>query len=161
MGTDTEDGYLVRRAQEGYLDAYAELVDRHGRLAYRVALRLLGNHDDAEDVAQEALVSAWQQLPGFQGKSSYATWLYQIVTRRALNRITRTPTDESLELMGDVALAAEEPPRRRTRPHGRRRHRCRRGPAAAAASRYSAAPLRGPAQPGGCPHNRQHRPGRS
>ncbi|HTA04658.1 MAG TPA: RNA polymerase sigma factor [Streptosporangiaceae bacterium] len=112
MGADTQDGYLVQRAQEGYLDAYAELVDRHGGLAYRVALRLVGNHDDAEDVAQEALVAAWQQLPGFEAKSSYSTWLYQIVTRRALNRITRTRTDESLDLLGDVAApAAEEPAR--------------------------------------------------
>lgn len=111
MGADTEDDYLVLRAQEGYLDAYAELVDRHGGLAYRVALRLLGNHHDAEDVAQEALVAAWQQLPGFKAKSSFSTWLYQIVTRRALNRITRTRTDESLDLLGDVAPAAEEPAR--------------------------------------------------
>jgi RNA polymerase sigma-70 factor (ECF subfamily) len=112
VGADTQDGYLVQRAQEGYLDAYAELVDRHGGLAYRVALRLVGNHDDAEDVAQEALVAAWQQLPGFEAKSSYSTWLYQIVTRRALNRITRTRTDESLDLLGDVAApAAEEPAR--------------------------------------------------
>jgi RNA polymerase sigma-70 factor, ECF subfamily len=109
VGADAEDGYLVRRAQEGYLDAYAELVDRHGLRAYRIALRLLGNHDDAEDVAQEALVAAWQQLPGFKAKSSYSTWLYQIVTRQALNRITRTRTDESLDQLGDVATAAEEP----------------------------------------------------
>jgi RNA polymerase sigma-70 factor, ECF subfamily len=111
VGADTEDGYLGRLAQEGYLDAYAELVDRHGGLAYRVALRLLGNHHDAEDVAQDALVAAWQQLPGFKAKSSFSTWLYQIVTRRALNRITRTRTDESLDLLGDVAIAAEEPAR--------------------------------------------------
>jgi RNA polymerase sigma-70 factor, ECF subfamily len=111
VGADTEDGYLVRLAQEGYVDAYAELVDRHGGLAYRVALRLLGNHHDAEDVAQDALVAAWQQLPGFKAKSSFSTWLYQIVTRRALNRITRTRTDESLDLLGDVAIAAEEPAR--------------------------------------------------
>jgi len=104
-----DDGYLVRRAQEGYVDAYAELVDRHGGLAYRVALRLLGNHHDAEDVAQEALVTAWQQLPGFREKSSFPTWLYQIVTRRALNRITRTRITESLDLLGDVSAGADEP----------------------------------------------------
>lgn len=111
VGAEAEDGYLVRRAQEGYLDAYAELVDRHGQLAYRVALRLLGNHHDAEDVAQDALVAAWQQLPGFKANSSFSTWLYQIVTRRALNRFTRTRTAESLDLLGDVATAAEEPAR--------------------------------------------------
>ncbi len=102
MGSEVDDDYLVRRAQEGYVDAYADLVDRHGPLAYRVALRLLGNHQDAEDVAQEALVTAWQQLPGFQADSSFPTWLYRIVTRRALNRITRSRVTESLDLLGDV-----------------------------------------------------------
>jgi RNA polymerase sigma-70 factor, ECF subfamily len=105
------DAYLVQRAQEGYLDAYAELVDRHGGLAYRVALRLLGNHHDAEDVAQEALVVAWQQLPGFKGDSSYPTWLYRIVTRRALNRIARTPAADSLDLLGEVMDPGDEPAR--------------------------------------------------
>lgn len=108
MGTEAKDSYLVRRAQEGYLDAYAELVDRHGPLAYRVALRLLGNHHDAEDVAQDALVAAWQQLPGFKANSSFSTWLYQIVTRRALNQVTRARTAESLDRLGDVATAAGE-----------------------------------------------------
>jgi RNA polymerase sigma-70 factor (ECF subfamily) len=110
-GADAEDAYLVRQAQEGYLDAYAELVDRYGRLAYRVALRLTGNHHDAEDVAQESLVLAWQQLPGFKGDSSYSTWLYRIVTRRALNRITRTRLADSLDLLGDLASSAQEPGR--------------------------------------------------
>jgi RNA polymerase sigma-70 factor (ECF subfamily) len=108
VAADVDDGYLVRRAQEGYADAYAELVGRHGQLAYRVALRLLGNHHDAEDTAQEALVAAWQQLPGFKADSSFSTWLYQIVTRRALNRITRTRVAESLDLLGDVSDAGDE-----------------------------------------------------
>jgi RNA polymerase sigma-70 factor, ECF subfamily len=111
VGADAEDAYLVRRAQEGYLDAYSELVDRYGRLAYRVALRMLGNHHDAEDVAQEALVLAWQQLPGFKGDSGYSTWLYRIVTRRALNRITRTRAADSLDLLGDVLAQNGEPAR--------------------------------------------------
>jgi RNA polymerase sigma-70 factor, ECF subfamily len=109
VGADAQDAYLVRRAQEGYLDAYDELVDRHGRLAYRVALRLIGNHHDAEDVAQEALVLAWQQLPGFKGESSYSTWLYRIVTRRALNRISRAPVADSLDLLGDMPDSGHEP----------------------------------------------------
>jgi RNA polymerase sigma-70 factor, ECF subfamily len=112
VGADVDDGYLVRRAQEGYVDAYAELVDRHAGLAYRVALRLLGNHHDAEDVAQEAFVTAWQQLPRFKGTSSFTTWLYQIVTRKALNRITRTRASQSLDLLGDVGDAADEPAQR-------------------------------------------------
>ena len=108
MGQDGEadgfdDGYLVRRAQEGYLDAYAELVNRHSLLAYRVALRILGHHQDAEDVAQDALVTAWQQLPRFRGESSFSTWLYRIVTRRAVNRINRDRWHSSTDVLAEWA----------------------------------------------------------
>jgi RNA polymerase sigma-70 factor (ECF subfamily) len=106
---DVDDTYLVQRAREGYDDAYAELVDRHGQLAYRVALRLLGNHHDAEDVAQDALVTAWQRLPGFKANSSFSTWLYKIVTRKTLNRITRTRATKSLDLLGDIPDTGDEP----------------------------------------------------
>lgn len=97
-----DDGYLVRRAQDGYLDAYAELVNRHSLLAYRVALRILGHHQDAEDVAQDALVTAWQQLPQFRGESSFSTWLYRIVTRRAVNRINRDRRHSSADILAEV-----------------------------------------------------------
>lgn len=102
MEADVDDAYLVQRAQEGYLDAYTELVHRHGGLAYRVALRMLGDHHNAQDVAQDSLVAAWQQLPRFKADATFTTWLYRIVTRRALNRINRDPSTDSLDLLGDL-----------------------------------------------------------
>ena len=64
------------------------LVQRHAAMAYRVALRF-GNHHDAQDIAQEALIAAWEHLARFRAGSSFSTWLYRIVTRRALNKVTR------------------------------------------------------------------------
>jgi len=104
-----DDTCLVRQAQDGYLDAYGELVDRHGKVAYRVALRLVGNHHDAEDIAQEALLAAWQHLDCYRAESSFRTWLYQIVTRRALNQVTRTRPTSSLDLLGDIAEPGGQP----------------------------------------------------
>jgi RNA polymerase sigma-70 factor, ECF subfamily len=103
------DAYLVTRAQEGYIDAYELLIQRHSAMAYRVALRLTGDHHDAQDVAQEALIAAWQNLARFRAGSSFSTWLYQIVTRRALNKISRGRTASSLELVPDIADTSEEP----------------------------------------------------
>lgn len=103
------DAYLVVRAQDGYVDAYEMLVQRHSAMAYRVALRLTGDHHDAQDVAQEALIAAWENLPGFRAGSSFSTWLYQIVTRRALNKVSRGGAARSLELLPDVADPADEP----------------------------------------------------
>lgn len=111
MEADVDDAYLVQRAQEGYLDAYTELVNRHGALAYRVALRMLGNHHDAQDVAQDALVAAWQQLPRFKADASFTTWLYRIVTRRALNRISRTTSSDSLDLLAEESDDSDDPAR--------------------------------------------------
>jgi RNA polymerase sigma-70 factor (ECF subfamily) len=103
------DAYLVARAQEGYLDAYELLVQRHSALAYRVALRLTGNHHDAQDVAQEALIAAWENLGRFRAGSTFSTWLYQIVTRRALNKVSRGHAASSLDLLPEVADPAAEP----------------------------------------------------
>jgi RNA polymerase sigma-70 factor, ECF subfamily len=101
-----DDAYLVARAREGYLDAYELLVQRHSAMAFRVALRLTGNHHDAQDVAQESLIAAWESLGQFQAGSSFSTWLYRIVTRRALNRVTRGRDDRSLDLLPDRADAS-------------------------------------------------------
>lgn len=116
-GSDVDDVYLVRRAQEGYLEAYSELVRRHGPLAYRVALRMLGDHHDAEDIAQESLVAAWQQLPRFTADSSFSTWLYRIVTRRALNRITGTKPTGPADLLQEADNADAGPARTVERNH--------------------------------------------
>ena len=86
---ESSDDYLVRRAQEGYLDAYSQLVDRHSPRAYRVALRLLGNHHDAEDVTQDAFVVAWETLPRYRHEATFSTWLYRITTNRAINVANR------------------------------------------------------------------------
>ena len=97
------DAYLVARARDGYLDAYEMLVQRHSAMAYRVALRLCGNHHDAQDIAQEALIAAWQNLARFRADASFSTWLYRIVTRRALNKVTRGRAAELADLLEEVA----------------------------------------------------------
>jgi RNA polymerase sigma-70 factor, ECF subfamily len=99
---EVDDAYLVCRARAGYLDAYECLVQRHSGMAYRVALRLVGNHHDAQDIAQEALLAAWESLAGFNADSSFSTWLYRIVTRRALNKVTRSCSARSLDLLEDL-----------------------------------------------------------
>jgi RNA polymerase sigma-70 factor, ECF subfamily len=106
---DVGDAYLVARAQEGYVDAYELLVQRHSAMAYRVALRLTGNHHDAQDVAQEALIAAWESLGRFRAGASFSTWLYQIVTRRALNKVSRGRAASPLDLLPDMTDPADEP----------------------------------------------------
>jgi RNA polymerase sigma-70 factor, ECF subfamily len=107
--SEVGDAYLVARAREGYLDACELLVQRHAAMAYRVSLRLCGNHHDAQDIAQEALIAAWENLDRFRADSSFSTWLYQIVTRQTLNKVTRRRGADSLDLLADVADPGAEP----------------------------------------------------
>lgn len=80
---------LIHRAQRGDTDAFADLLALHERFVYNLALRTIGNPTEAEDVAQEAFVRAWQALPNFRGGSALRTWLYRIVVNLCINRFPR------------------------------------------------------------------------
>ena len=103
-----EDVVLVARAQRQDLGAFEELVRRHQRPLFSYLFRMCGNPDEAEEMAQAAMVRAWQKLSGFQGRSSFKTWLYRIGTNLAINRIQRRkPTYELPETL--PASETEEP----------------------------------------------------
>ena len=118
MNGQVEDSILVRAAQNGDVDAFEELVRRYQSSIYRVALRMLGSRADAQDAVQETFVRAWRALPRFRHDSAVSTWLYRIVTRRALDKIasrrtTGTLDEVELEAGPDVAQAAEHQERLR------------------------------------------------
>lgn len=105
-----DDRELVRRARSGDLSAFEELVRRHQRGLFSYLYRMTGSPADAEELAQQAMVKAWQALKGFRGGSSFKTWLYRIGINLALNRRSRTrPTEELTELIpADEGDPAEE-----------------------------------------------------
>ena len=81
-----EDLELVRRAQAGDVAAFGELVERNRRAVFRAALAAVGSAAEADDVAQEAFVTAFQKLDGFRGEASFKTWLLSITWRKAIDR---------------------------------------------------------------------------
>ncbi len=90
------DAELVRRAKAGELPAFEELVTRYERRVYSLAYRMLRNPHDAEDVTQQAFVSALEHLPDFREESSFYTWLMRIASHAALKVIRKRkglPTD--------------------------------------------------------------------
>jgi RNA polymerase sigma-70 factor (ECF subfamily) len=84
-----EDEALVRRARSGDLAASSELLERHQRLAYTAALRLLGEPAEAEDVAQDALIRAFTHLRELRDDEIFATWLRRIAVNLSLNVLRR------------------------------------------------------------------------
>jgi RNA polymerase sigma-70 factor (ECF subfamily) len=81
--TDLE---LVRLAQAGDAEAFGELVERNRRAVFRAALAALGSVNEADDVTQEAFVTAWRKLSGFRGEAQFRTWLLSITWRKAIDR---------------------------------------------------------------------------
>ena len=83
---EVSDLDLVRMAQAGDTDAFGELVERNRRAVFRAALAAVGSATEADDVAQEAFVTAWRKLDGFRGESQFRTWLLSITWRKAIDR---------------------------------------------------------------------------
>ena len=78
---------LLARAQAGDGDAFGELVNPYRRELQVYCYRFLGSVTDAEDALQDTLLSAWQGLPGFEGRASIRTWLYRVATSRCLDAL--------------------------------------------------------------------------
>jgi len=80
-----DDAHLVTRARAGRTDAFEELVRRHRDRVHRVALRMLGDPREAEDVTQDVFLQVWRSLDRFRGDSAFTTWLHRITVNRCLN----------------------------------------------------------------------------
>jgi RNA polymerase sigma-70 factor (ECF subfamily) len=80
------DAELVERARQGDGSAFGELVERYQASVFRTALAALRSREEAEDIAQESFVAAYQKLRAFRGEASFKTWLLAITWRRALDR---------------------------------------------------------------------------
>jgi len=85
----TEDDELIREAQRGDRSAFDSLVRRYDQSVLRLALHMLANEQDAQDVHQEAFLKAYRHLGNFRFECSFYTWLYRIVTNLCLDQLRR------------------------------------------------------------------------
>jgi RNA polymerase sigma-70 factor (ECF subfamily) len=113
---------LVRSARRGDLKAYDELIQRYQERIYATIYHMTSNHEDANDLAQDSFIKAFQALKSFKGGSSFYTWLYRIAVNKTINflkqRKNRThmslnDLDFNTENNPDlVALISDKTPRR-------------------------------------------------
>jgi RNA polymerase sigma factor (sigma-70 family) len=81
-----DDNHYIELVLNGDTSAYASLVAKHKNLVFSIALKILNNREDAEEVAQDCFLKAFQALKSFEGKSKFSTWLYRIVYNAAISR---------------------------------------------------------------------------
>ena len=110
---------IIRRVQHGDTEAFSVLVAAYEKNVFNVALQLTGNREDAQDMAQEAFLKAYNSLPSFRGDSKFSSWLYRIVSNVCLDfkrRQSRRPSssltvedDEGETLQLDIADESQSP----------------------------------------------------
>ncbi len=95
---------LIRKSRLGDIDAFEQLILRYEKRIYAIAYKYMGNHEDAGDMAQDALLKAYQAIGSFRGDAAFGTWLGKITANRCLDELRKrkhlqtTSLDEALEL---------------------------------------------------------------
>jgi RNA polymerase sigma-70 factor (ECF subfamily) len=103
------EGDLVKRARRGDLAAYDELVQRYQQRIYATVYHMTANHEDANDIAQESFIKAFQALKSFRGGSSFYTWLYRIAVNKTINFLKQRKNKNHFSL-NDIDFNAENDP---------------------------------------------------
>jgi len=104
-----DDAALMQRHVEGDPDAFGEIVRRHRDRLWAVAIRTLGNPEDAADALQDALVNAFRRAGSFRAEAAVTTWLHRIVVNACIDRVRRTAARPSVVLVDDVDVASPSP----------------------------------------------------
>ena len=100
---------LVRRSRRGDLTAYDDLVKRYQERIYATIYHMTSNHEDANDLAQESFIKAFQALGSFKGGSSFYTWLYRIAVNKTINFLKQRKNRLHMSL-NDMDFNAEHDP---------------------------------------------------
>ncbi len=105
----TEEQVLVRRAKDGDLPAYDELIQRYQERIYATVYHMTANHEDANDLAQETFIKAFKALHSFKGDSSFYTWIYRIAVNKTINFLKQRRNRTHMSL-NDVDFNMEHDP---------------------------------------------------
>jgi RNA polymerase sigma-70 factor (ECF subfamily) len=105
----TETAAALARARQGDGDAFRALVERHSTSAFRLACRITGNEQDAEDVVQEAFLRAYRQLGRFESRANFGTWLYRIVANCSVDLMRARQARHDMARKQSLDEAAELP----------------------------------------------------
>ena len=103
------DAALVRRAQDGDVHSYDELVRRYQERIYATVYHMTSNHEDANDITQETFIKGFQALKSFKGDSSFYTWVYRIAVNKTINFLKQRKNRTHLSL-NDIDFNAENDP---------------------------------------------------
>jgi len=99
-----DETVLIQKSQQGDMDAFEQLLLRYEKKVYTIAYKYMGNHDDASDMAQEALIKAYQSIDRFRGDAAFSTWIGRITANQCLDELRRRKKVQVTSLDDEVEL---------------------------------------------------------
>ena len=102
-----EDTHYIKLTRAGDMQAFGLLVQKHQRLVFTLALRMLKNQEEAEEAAQETFVKVYQSLSRFEEKSKFTTWVYRVAYNECLGRLRKSK--RHFTLVEDIVENSDEP----------------------------------------------------
>jgi len=108
MQSKLSDIELIEQTLAGSQAAYADLIKRHQRFVFTLAMRFVKVREDAEEVAQDCFIKAYRSLGSFQGQSKFSTWLYSIVYTTAMTFLRKKRVDTDSIDDEDTFIQVEE-----------------------------------------------------
>tara|TARA_R100001369_G_scaffold954_4_gene3234 strand:+ start:106446 stop:107027 length:582 start_codon:yes stop_codon:yes gene_type:complete len=99
---EPSDLYLIKRTLDGDTNAYGLLVKRHQDYIFNIVNKMLRNREEAEEIAQDVFIKAYNVLESYKGEAKFSTWLYKIAYRKALDSIKKNKRTSSLELVENL-----------------------------------------------------------
>ncbi|MDF1546297.1 MAG: sigma-70 family RNA polymerase sigma factor [Bacteroidales bacterium] len=109
----TEELKIIEQVKQGDLLSFRLLVDKYKNMAYHIALQVVRNNEDAEEIAQDSFLKAYQSINNFRGESKFSTWFYRIVYNQAVSKTRKrkieTSNIDEVEISDhEIAQAYEE-----------------------------------------------------
>jgi len=102
--SDTKERDLVKRAKSGDVEAFEQLILGCEKKVFNIAYRMIGNYDDANELAQEVFLKAFRTIKNFKGDSLFSTWIYRVTANVCLDELRRRKKKAVISLDEDIEL---------------------------------------------------------
>ena len=101
---NTTEAELIQQSCAGNMDAFEQLILQYERRVYTIAYKYMGNHEDASDMAQEAIIKAYQSIGSFRGDAAFGTWLGKITANQCLDELRKRKKQQTTSLEDTLEL---------------------------------------------------------
>lgn len=95
---------LLKKSKNGDIEAFEELIEAYQKKVFNIAFRMIGNYDDASELAQEVFIKIFKGIKSFKEESTFSTWVYKITTNVCLDELRKTRNKKSISLDEELKL---------------------------------------------------------